>query len=63
MHNYIGELGPTDLGAQGQRNWFAKHVCNKFCDADWIKPQGQLSNKGAAIKGTTYLWPDPTNMK
>jgi hypothetical protein len=33
-----GEYGPTDLGLPGMSTFFARHTCNTFCNAQWIKP-------------------------
>jgi hypothetical protein len=40
------EYGVTDLGADGIRNFFARHQCNEFCKAFWTKP----SNLNPCIK-------------
>jgi hypothetical protein len=32
------EYGPTDLGAEGISTFFARHKCNAYCNAQWIKP-------------------------
>ena len=32
------EYGPTDLGSEGISTFFARHKCNKYCNAQWIAP-------------------------
>jgi hypothetical protein len=32
------EYGPTDLGAEGVSTFFARHRCNKYCNAQWMTP-------------------------
>jgi hypothetical protein len=36
------QYGPTDLGSKGISNFFAYHVCNEFCRAEWRKPTDRL---------------------
>jgi len=30
--------GPTDLGPEGISTFFARHKCNRYCNAQWMKP-------------------------
>jgi hypothetical protein len=31
-------FGPTDLGPEGMETFFARHICTKYCNRDWIRP-------------------------
>lgn len=47
------EYGPTDLGSQGISTFFARHKCNQFCHAHWMKPADKKvyfdANKGTSM--------------
>jgi hypothetical protein len=47
------EFGPTDLGPEGISTFFARHKCNSYCRAQWIKPEDKKIyynvNKGTSM--------------
>jgi len=32
------DWGPADLGQEGINSFFNRHRCNKYCRANWLKP-------------------------
>eukprot|EP01083_Nonionella_stella_P216628 778473_1 len=51
-----GEYGCTDIGEIGMDQWFARHICNQFCDKKWIKPKNIGNNSLPVKKASTYKW-------
>jgi hypothetical protein len=39
MSHVAEQYGPTDLGSKGISTFFSTHKCNKYCGANWSKPQ------------------------
>ncbi len=50
------EYGPTDLGSKGISTFFARHKCNQYCNAQWMKPADKNVYFNS-IKGTSMILP------
>lgn len=46
--------GPTDMGAEGISNFFARHKCNEYCRKSWKKPK-HSTKYFSAVRSTHML--------
>lgn len=47
------QYGSGDLGAEGIENFFAHHVCGKFCRSHWLKPAKPMRSERIPVQAST----------